>query len=89
MGWGLNQDYYDIIDTPMDFGTIRKNLEDGVKYVNSEGVFKDVQLIWENCSKYNKKGAYVLELMKRVKTNFMRFWTEAKLCVDPARTVKG
>ncbi|KAL8116554.1 hypothetical protein AgCh_022903 [Apium graveolens] len=82
-------DYYDIIDTPMDFGTIRKNLEDGVKYVNSEGVFKDVQLIWENCSKYNKKGAYVLELMKRVKTNFMRFWTEAKLFVDPARTVKG
>lgn len=89
MGWGLNQDYYDIIDTPMDFGTIRKNLEDGVKYVNSEGVFKDVQLIWENCSKYNKKGAYVLELMKRVKTNFMKFWTDAKLYVDRARNVKG
>lgn len=82
-------DYYDIIDTPMDFGTIRKNLEDGVKYVNSEGVFKDVQLIWENCSKYNKKGAYVLELMKRVKTNFMKFWTDAKLYVDRARNVKG
>ncbi|XP_063950179.1 uncharacterized protein LOC108204756 isoform X3 [Daucus carota subsp. sativus] len=82
-------DYYDIIDTPMDFGTIRKNLEDGVKYVNSEDVFRDVQLIWQNCSKYNKKGAYVLELMKRVKINFMKFWAEAKLYVEPVRMIKG
>ncbi|WOG82572.1 hypothetical protein DCAR_0101737 [Daucus carota subsp. sativus] len=82
-------DYYDIIDTPMDFGTIRKNLEDGVKYVNSEDVFRDVQLIWQNCSKYNKKGAYVLELMKRVKINFMKFWAEAKLYVEPVRMIKA
>lgn len=73
----------------MDFGTIRKNLEDGVKYVNSEDVFRDVQLIWQNCSKYNKKGAYVLELMKRVKINFMKFWAEAKLYVEPVRMIKG
>lgn len=33
-----NQDYFDVIDTPMDFGTICSNLEKGVKYTNSEDV---------------------------------------------------
>ncbi|KAF5952052.1 hypothetical protein HYC85_009996 [Camellia sinensis] len=68
-------DYFDVIDTPMDFGTICSNLESGVKYMNSEDVFKDVQYIWENCYKYNNKGDYVVELMKRVKKNFSKYWT--------------
>ncbi|PWS22611.1 hypothetical protein DKP78_17485, partial [Enterococcus faecium] len=46
-------DYFDIIDTPMDFGTICQNLESGDKYMNSEDVFKDVQFIWDICTKYN------------------------------------
>ncbi|KAK6130098.1 hypothetical protein DH2020_036148 [Rehmannia glutinosa] len=59
-------DYFDVIDTPMDFGTICSNLEKGVKYKNSEDVFNDVQYIWNNCYKYNNKGDYIVELMKRV-----------------------
>lgn len=73
----------------MDFGTICKNLENGVKYVNSEDVFKDVQLIWENCCKYNKKGNYILELMKRVKKNFMKFWAAAKLYMEQPQAISG
>ncbi|XP_076942623.1 uncharacterized protein LOC143612552 [Bidens hawaiensis] len=38
-------DYFDVIDTPMDFGTIFNNIENGVKYVNAADVFKDVQLV--------------------------------------------
>ncbi|KAK6915929.1 Bromodomain [Dillenia turbinata] len=72
-------DYFDIIDTPMDFGTICGNLESGVKYMNSEDVFKDVQYIWDNCYKYNNKGDYILELMKRVKKNFTKYWAAAGL----------
>ncbi|CAI9304395.1 unnamed protein product [Lactuca saligna] len=72
-------DYFDVIETPMDFGTICNNLENGVKYMNSGDVFKDVEYIWSNCVKYNKKGDAILELMKRVKTYFMKYWKSAKL----------
>ncbi|KAL3515715.1 hypothetical protein ACH5RR_022617 [Cinchona calisaya] len=72
-------DYFDIIDTPMDFGTICQNIELGLKYRDSMDVYKDVQLIWDNCSKYNKKGDYILELMNRVKSNFIRCWNGAGL----------
>lgn len=77
-------DYFDIIDTPMDFGTICHDLEHGHKYMNSEDVFKDVQYIWENCYKYNNKGDYILDLMKRVKKNFMKYWLAAGLYSDIA-----
>lgn len=63
----------------MDFGTICSNLENGDKYMNSEDVYKDVQYIWENCNKYNNKGDYILDLMKRVKKNFMKYWMAAGL----------
>lgn len=72
-------DYFDIIDTPMDFSTICYNIENGVKYKSSNDVMRDVECIWDNCSKYNKKGHYILELMKRIKKNFMKYWTEAGL----------
>lgn len=75
-------DYFDIIDTPMDFGTIFRDLERGYKYMNSEDVFKDVQFIWDNCYKYNNKGDYIVDLMKRVKKNFMKYWMAAGLYLD-------
>ncbi|CAO2205497.1 unnamed protein product [Urochloa humidicola] len=75
-------DYFDIIDTPMDFGTICTNLERCDKYMNSEDVYKDVQFIWDNCTKYNSKGDYIIELMKRVKKGFMKNWLAAGLYSD-------
>ncbi|XP_066326366.1 bromodomain-containing factor 1-like [Miscanthus floridulus] len=75
-------DYFDVIDTPMDFGTVCQNLERGDKYMNSEDVYKDVQFIWDNCIKYNSKGDYIIELMKRVKKGFMKYWLAAGLYSD-------
>jgi len=66
----------------MDFGTICQNLERGDKYMNSEDVYKDVQFIWDNCIKYNSKGDYIIELMKRVKKGFMKYWLAAGLYSD-------
>lgn len=66
----------------MDFGTICSNLEKGLKYKNSEDVFMDVQHIWDNCYKYNNRGDYIVELMKRVKKAFIKFWTAAGLFSD-------
>ncbi|XVE94184.1 hypothetical protein REPUB_Repub01dG0260000 [Reevesia pubescens] len=80
--WGgceWEQNYVDVIDTPMDFGTIWTNLRNGVKYMNSEDVYVDVECIWENCWKYTKKGDYTFYLMKLVKNKFLKYWTEAGL----------
>ncbi|CAL5398854.1 unnamed protein product [Camellia sinensis] len=82
-------DYFDVIDTPMDFGTICNNLENGVRYKNSKDVFGDVQYIWENCSKYNGEGHHISELMKRVKKNFTKYWTEAGLYEEQPREING
>lgn len=82
-------DYFDVIDTPMDFGTICSNLESGVKYMNSEDVYKDVQHIWDNCYKYNNKGDYVMELMKRVKKNFAKYWAAAGLYSDHLQSAES
>ncbi|CAJ1963758.1 unnamed protein product [Sphenostylis stenocarpa] len=82
-------DYFDIIDTPMDFGTICSNLEKNEKYTNSEDVYKDVQYIWDNCYKYNNKGDYILDLMRRVKKNFMKYWTAAGLYCEQSKGTKG
>ncbi|XP_023731226.1 uncharacterized protein LOC111878993 isoform X1 [Lactuca sativa] len=79
-------DYFDVIDTPMDFGTICNNLENGLKYMNSGDVFKDVEYIWYNCVKYNKKGDHILELMKRVKTFFTKYWIAAGLHCEQSPT---
>lgn len=83
------KDYFDIIDTPMDFGTICNNLENGDKYMNSEDVFKDVQYVWDNCCKYNNKGDAILDLMRRVKKNFMKYWTAAGLYSEQSRRTNG
>ncbi|KAI3445587.1 hypothetical protein Pfo_002252 [Paulownia fortunei] len=82
-------DYFDVINTPMDFGTICSNLEKGVKYKNSEDVFKDVQYIWDNCYKYNNKGDYIVDLMKRVKKNFTKYWTAVGLFNDQPQESNG
>ncbi|RXH92249.1 hypothetical protein DVH24_033145 [Malus domestica] len=75
--------------TPMDFGTICSNLEQGRKYNNSEDVFRDVEYIWNNCYKYNSKGDYILDLMRQVKKNFTKYWTAAGLCNGQPRGTNG
>ncbi|CAL1370001.1 unnamed protein product [Linum trigynum] len=67
------------VDIPMDFGTICSNLQNGFKYLNSDDVYKDVECIWAQCLKYNKKGDYIVYLMKRVKKKFLKYWTSAGL----------
>ena len=86
---GWNQDYVNVIDTPMDFGIIYSNLQNGSKYLNSEDVYKDVQLIWRHWCKYNYKGDYVLELMTSVKKKFMKHWIAANLYCEPTQKTNG
>ncbi|XP_050209836.1 uncharacterized protein LOC126660402 [Mercurialis annua] len=82
-------DYFEVIDTPMDFGTICNNLERGDKYMNSEDVYQDLQYVWNNCFKYNSKGDYIVDLMKRVKKNLMKYWIAAGLFTEQIRSSSG
>lgn len=75
-------DYFDIVKKPMDLGTVCKNLERGGKYRGSQDVYEDVQLVWTNCRIYNQKGDPILELLARVKKNFMKYWTAAGLYTE-------
>ncbi|KAL9269455.1 Bromodomain-containing protein [Drosera capensis] len=82
-------DYYDVIDIPMDFGTIQSNLESGSKYMNSEDVYRDVQYIWDNCCKYNNKGDYIVDLMRRLKKGFSKYWNAAGLYSETLHAEDG
>lgn len=52
-------------------------------------MFKDVQYIWENCFKYNNKSDYIVDLMKRVKKNLMKYWTAAGLFTEQSQGSDG
>ncbi|KAI3418107.1 Bromo domain-containing protein [Psidium guajava] len=45
-------DYHDIIKNPMDFGTVKKKLDEGA-YINLEQFEKDIFLICSNAMQYN------------------------------------
>lgn len=45
------QDYHDIIDTPMDFSSVRRTLEDH-GYENPMELCKDIRLIFANARAY-------------------------------------
>jgi bromodomain-containing protein 7/9 len=64
-------DYHDIIEHPMDFGTVRKKLDKGV-YSNLEQLEADVLLICSNAMQYNppntvffRQAKSIQELAKR------------------------
>ena len=62
-------DYFEIVEKPMDLGTIQKKLETGT--CHSLGHFKsDVRLTFENAMKYNKEGTLVHEMARELKKKF-------------------
>ena len=50
--YGLT-DYPEIIQHPMDLGTIQTRLEGG-QYKDPSAFASDVRLVWDNCAKYNR-----------------------------------
>ena len=59
---GMNlPDYPQIIKHPMDLGTIKKKINDN-KYTSTEEIYKDIQLVWDNCKRYNMEGSDVYKM---------------------------
>lgn len=46
------EDYFDVIKNPMDFGTIKNNLNNNT-YENITQFIEDMQLVFNNCELYN------------------------------------
>ena len=59
---GMNlPDYPQIIKHPMDLETIKKKINDN-KYTSTEEIYKDIQLVWDNCKRYNMEGSDVYKM---------------------------
>eukprot|EP01016_Furgasonia_blochmanni_P018375 TRINITY_DN2088_c0_g1_i11.p1 TRINITY_DN2088_c0_g1~~TRINITY_DN2088_c0_g1_i11.p1 ORF type:complete len:217 (-),score=60.93 TRINITY_DN2088_c0_g1_i11:773-1423(-) len=58
-------DYPILIKNPMDLSTVKKKLKDH-KYKYIEDCISDINLIWENCKKYNQEGSYIFKLAQRM-----------------------
>jgi len=75
-------DYYDIILQPMDFSTVAKKIN-SYQYVSLSQFYNDLNLIVENCRKYNQetRSAYlidwVLELQQFVLEEIQKRTSEA------------
>lgn len=62
-------DYFEVIKTPMDLGTIRKKLENNC-YDSLDDFQAHVNLTFDNAMLYNPEGSVVYNMAKEMKTKF-------------------
>lgn len=76
-GLGLN-DYYEIIDKPMDFNTIKNQIEanDGTGYKHVREACADVRLVFKNAMKYNDDRSDVYVMAKTLLEKFEEKWLQ-------------
>ncbi|KAI9220033.1 hypothetical protein BC828DRAFT_139515 [Blastocladiella britannica] len=68
--------YYDVISSPMDFGTIRKRVEFG-EYPTIGTFEADVQRVFTNCRNYNAPGSPIWKQGEKCSEDFARRWRKA------------
>jgi|TARA_A100001015_G_scaffold319868_1_gene444223 hypothetical protein len=66
-------DYLDVVQKPMDLGTVRANMRSN-KYANAEEAVEDVRLIWRNAQLYNAPGSHVYVKAKTLSDFFEQQW---------------
>ncbi|XP_052199900.1 transcription factor GTE6-like [Diospyros lotus] len=76
-GLGLH-DYYEVIDRPMDFSTVKNQMEakDGTGYKNVRDICADVRLVFENAMKYNDEKSDVHVMAKTLSAKFEEKWLQ-------------
>lgn len=62
-------DYFDIISNPMDFGTIKENLQHH-KYLSMQHFLQDVELVFSNCILYNGEASQVSQMCREVQDEY-------------------
>ncbi|KAL9227621.1 hypothetical protein vseg_003289 [Gypsophila vaccaria] len=76
-GLGLH-DYYEIIEKPMDLGTIKKQLEakDSTGYKHVREIYTDVKLVFKNAMKYNDEDNKFHVMAKTLLEKFEDKWRQ-------------
>nr|XP_007151783.1 hypothetical protein PHAVU_004G074600g [Phaseolus vulgaris]ESW23777.1 hypothetical protein PHAVU_004G074600g [Phaseolus vulgaris] len=76
-GLGLH-DYYEVIDKPMDFSTIKNQMEakDGTGYKHIREICADVRLVFKNAMKYNDERSDVHVMAKTLLARFEEKWLQ-------------
>nr|GLL44288.1 transcription factor GTE6 isoform X1 [Ipomoea trifida] len=76
-GLGLD-DYYEIIERPMDFSTIKNQMEvkDGTGYKHVREIYADVRLVFKNAMKYNDEKSDVHAMAKALLEKFEEKWLQ-------------
>ncbi|XP_022638600.1 transcription factor GTE1 isoform X2 [Vigna radiata var. radiata] len=71
-------DYYEVIDKPMDFSTIKSKMEakEGQGYNNVREIYADVRLIFKNAMKYNNEKHDVHVMAKTLLEKFEEKWLQ-------------
>jgi hypothetical protein len=64
-------DYFEIVKTPMDFGTIKSRLKEA-KYRTVKDFLCDLDLVFHNCRIYNGENTYVGSMGKQVYEEYLR-----------------
>eukprot|EP00850_Spirogloea_muscicola_P025893 SM004704S16641 [mRNA] locus=s4704:340:1107:+ [translate_table: standard] len=82
-------DYFEVIDKPMDLGTIRRRLAAGGHYASAAHVRADVELVWANCQRYNLPGDPILRLLDATEAAFDRAWDAAGLRMPVPEVQQG
>ncbi len=67
-------DYFEVIEKPMDLGTVKKKLDNGV-YRNLKEVEGDINLTFDNAMLYNPDGSVVSNMAKELKEKFTQDWS--------------
>jgi len=67
------EDYEEVIDQPMDLGTVRTKLK-SKKYQSPEQFARDVRKVWNNCKIYNKHGSAIWHVADYMSKQFERLY---------------
>ncbi|PSS17715.1 Transcription factor like, partial [Actinidia chinensis var. chinensis] len=83
VGLGLH-DYFEVIEKPMDFSTIKTKMEakDGTGYKNVRQICADVRLIFKNAMKYNDERNNFHVMAKTLLAKFEEKWLQLLPKVD-------
>lgn len=66
-------DYFKVITHPMDFSTIKNRLNSN-KYEHPEQFLADLQLVFDNCLKFNGEDSNVGRMCKQVKEEYRKLY---------------
>jgi hypothetical protein len=80
----IYKDYHEKVETPMDFGTVKRKLDSGV-YTTPEAFLTDMRLVFENARSYNKPGTDVYVMATTLHEKF----EEKTACTITPRLVEA